>query len=74
MTSRAEILAETLARLEAERYMPRSSWSLTPRPGAHGVPVRDWTPEEQAEHCRLLEAALDGDGTVVDFLERRAAG
>ena len=73
MTSRAEILAETLARLEAERYMPRPSWSLAPRASC-GSPVSDWTPEEQAEHRRLLEAALDGDGTVVDFLERRAAG
>lgn len=48
--SRARILADTLARLEAERY--------TPLPERPEPDLLAWTPEEQAEHRRVLAAAI----------------
>ena len=65
MTTRAEILAETLARLEAERYQPRPSWSL-PEPvrrhkaptAAHKVAVQSISDEEALGNRRQLEEAI----------------
>jgi hypothetical protein len=59
--SRARILADTIARLEAERYAP-----LPPRPEPE---LTGWTPEEQAEHRAILLDALSGDSVVVAWRE-----
>jgi hypothetical protein len=74
--SRAEILADTIARLEAERYAP-----LPPRP-AHATdqgPSRravhnnpGASPVEAAANLRLLMEAVHGDAVVVAFSDREA--
>jgi len=58
--SRREILQDTLARLEAERYAP-----LPPRPrrAYHCEPL---TPEQQAENRRILADAIGDDPHVWD--------
>jgi hypothetical protein len=61
--SRREILADTLARLEAERYAPRASWKAS-RPGQVDPPPM-LTAEQQAENRRVLAEAL---GEYDDYL------
>lgn len=69
MTDRREILAETLARLEAERYAPRRSWKAS---NGEPEPLEPLTPEQQAFNRRVLAAAI-GAGDEVDELSRRRA-
>jgi hypothetical protein len=64
--SRKEILADTLARLEAERYAP-----LPRRPAQPGYrdPPTELTPEEQADNRRILARAIGEDLWLVDDSE-----
>ncbi|MGI8682050.1 MAG: hypothetical protein ACR2JO_07960 [Mycobacteriales bacterium] len=58
--SRAEIMAEVVARLEAERMqsLPRR---MAP---AQCDPVPDLTPEQQAENLRTLMEATGGEADL----------
>jgi hypothetical protein len=69
--SRREILADTLARLEAERYTPRASWKAS-RPGQVD-PAPMLTPEQQAENLATLAEAI-GDTTFFETLFHKRAG
>lgn len=71
--SRAEILAEVLAHLEAERFAP-----VAPRPPARPPAQLDpITPEQAAANRQALEDALSGDAlsndpVVIAWIERKA--
>lgn len=69
MSIRAEILAETLARLEAERFAPPRRPNLTTSPAAP-PPV---TPAQATRNAELLLAALDGDVLLIDYAEKETA-
>lgn len=70
MSIRGRILAETLARLEAERFSgPRRPEFSAPRPD----PPPEVTAEQAADNAARLLAALDDDQTVIDFIERKGA-
>ncbi len=65
--TRREILAETLARLEAERFQPmrRDEPRCKPPP-----PVSDG---EAAAHARALMEALDDDPVIAAWAEREVS-
>lgn len=77
--SRAKILEDTIAALEAERYAPRPSWVLpTPPTAPPRDPARleDWSDlpidPNAVQHRQVLIDALSNDAVVITFREREA--
>jgi hypothetical protein len=62
---RAQILADVLAHLEAERFAP-----VTPRPSPELEPIM---PAQAEANRQALEDALSGDPVVLAWLEREAS-
>ena len=78
MNSRAEILAETLARLEVERYAPRPPLpadATSDGPSLHlGNEHAEVSVEQGMANQRILLAALGGEVTYRDALCDRGSG
>lgn len=73
MTSRGDILADTVARLEAERFQAPRRPDLTPAraSGPAPTPLPKITREEAQENARILLEAIDDIG-FADLSERRS--
>jgi hypothetical protein len=70
MSRRSDILAETLAHLEAERFSGPRRPEVQPAGGAALQPPV--TAGEAERNAALLLAAITDDDTLIDFYERTA--